>query len=65
VLSAGIKAEGTTFRDYRNAEGKKGLFQESLMVYGRGGLDCKVCGQKLLRQKIGGRTTVFCPQCQL
>jgi formamidopyrimidine-DNA glycosylase len=65
VLSAGIKAEGTTFRDYRNAEGKKGLFQESLMVYGRGGLDCKVCGQKLLRQKTGGRTTVFCPQCQL
>jgi len=64
VLSAGIEAQGTTFRDYRDAEGKKGLFQEYLMVYGRGGLNCKVCGQKLEKEKIGGRTSVFCPQCQ-
>ncbi len=64
VLLAGIQANGTSFRDYRDGEGKIGLFQESLMVYGRGGQNCKVCGCRLERQKIGGRTTVFCPNCQ-
>ncbi len=64
VLAAGIKAKGTSFRDYRDADGNKGSFQYNLMVYGRGGLECIVCGQKLERQKIAGRTTVFCPDCQ-
>lgn len=64
ILQEGIEARGTSFRDYRDADGKKGLFQENLMVYGRGGRECKICGQVLIRQKIAGRTTVFCPQCQ-
>jgi formamidopyrimidine-DNA glycosylase len=64
TLTEGIKAGGTSFRDYRDAEGKKGLFQESLMVYGRGGEKCKVCGDLLLKEKIAGRTTVYCPTCQ-
>ena len=64
ILSAGIEARGTSFRDYRDAEGNKGMFQDSLMVYGRGGQECKVCGHTLERQKIAGRTTVSCPQCQ-
>ncbi len=64
TLTEGIKAGGTSFRDYRDADGKKGLFQESLMVYGRGGKGCKVCGSLLVRGKIAGRTTVYCPTCQ-
>ena len=64
VLNEGIEARGTSFRDYRDADGNKGLFQDSLMVYGRGGQECKVCGQVLERKKIAGRTTVFCTQCQ-
>lgn len=64
VLEEGIKARGTTFKDYRDALGNKGSFQNSLMVYGRGGLECKVCGQELKREKIAGRTTVYCPHCQ-
>lgn len=64
VLQEGIEARGTSFRDYRDADGNKGLFQETLRVYGRGGLECKNCGQILTRQKIAGRTTVFCRKCQ-
>jgi len=64
VLKEGIKAGGTSFRDYRDADGNKGLFQESLMVYGRAGQDCKICGQKLSKVKVAGRTTVYCPGCQ-
>lgn len=64
TLSEGINAGGTSFRDYRDADGNKGQFQERLMVYGRGGQECKDCGTKLAREKIAGRTTVYCPNCQ-
>ncbi len=64
VLSEGIEARGTSFRDYRDADGKKGSFQDRLMVYGRGGQECRICEQALERKKIAGRTTVFCSQCQ-
>ncbi|HHV63815.1 MAG TPA: bifunctional DNA-formamidopyrimidine glycosylase/DNA-(apurinic or apyrimidinic site) lyase [Peptococcaceae bacterium] len=64
VLNEGIKAKGTSFRDYRDAEGNKGMFQEKLMVYGRAGQECKGCGGILAKEKIAGRTTVYCPNCQ-
>lgn len=64
ILTEGIKAGGTSFRDYRDADGNRGLFQENLMVYGRGGQECKDCGERLVREKIAGRTTVYCPNCQ-
>lgn len=64
VLQAGIDAQGTSFRDYRDANGEKGSFQQSLQVYGRGGEPCQVCGQTLERKRIAGRTTVYCAGCQ-
>lgn len=64
ILNQGIESRGTSFRDYRDADGNIGFFQESLMVYGRGGQECKICGQVLERKKVAGRTTVFCLQCQ-
>ncbi|NLI93582.1 MAG: bifunctional DNA-formamidopyrimidine glycosylase/DNA-(apurinic or apyrimidinic site) lyase [Peptococcaceae bacterium] len=64
VLTEGINARGTSFRDYRDADGNRGSFQENLMVYGRGGMECKECGSLLQREKIAGRTTVYCSQCQ-
>ncbi len=64
ILTAGINARGTSFRDYRDADGNRGSFQESLMVYGRSGQECKMCGSPLIKEKIVGRTTVYCPECQ-
>lgn len=64
VLQAGIDAQGTSFRDYRDANGEKGSFERALQVYGRGGEDCKVCGQTLERTRLAGRTTVYCSKCQ-
>lgn len=64
VLQAGINAQGTSFRDYRDANGEKGSFEEHLQVYGRAGEPCKVCGQKLERTRLAGRTTVYCSRCQ-
>jgi formamidopyrimidine-DNA glycosylase len=64
VLKEGIEAGGTSFRDYRDGDGNKGLFQENLKVYGRAGLPCKICGSILEKTKIAGRTSVYCPVCQ-
>ncbi|HBV86475.1 MAG TPA: DNA-formamidopyrimidine glycosylase [Desulfosporosinus sp.] len=64
VLQAGIDAQGTSFRDYRDANGEKGSFEQALQVYGRGGEPCKACGQTLERIRLAGRTTVYCFRCQ-
>lgn len=64
VLQEGIDANGTSFRDYQDANGEKGAFQKALKVYGRGGEACMLCGRPLTKKRMGGRTTVFCPECQ-
>lgn len=63
ILTASIKAQGTTFSNYRNAEGEAGAYSKKLMVYGKWGEDCP-CGGKILRVKIGGRSASYCPKCQ-
>jgi len=64
ILKRAIKAGGTTFRDYRKADGELGYFQQKLFVYGRQGEECKTCGVKLKSIVLGQRSTVFCPNCQ-
>ena len=65
VLGEAIEARGTSFRDYRDARGKRGSFVEKLQAYGRGGLPCKRCGSKLvMTHAIDGRATTMCVKCQ-
>lgn len=65
VLAGAIRAKGTTFRDYRTGNGKRGSFQFSLKVYGRGGEPCRRCRARLAStHAIDGRVTVFCWKCQ-
>ncbi len=64
ILKDSIKLQGTTFSNYRNAEGEAGKFMKKLKVYGRAGEKCKICNTKIKKIKIGGRTSSFCPKCQ-
>ena len=64
ILQKSIAAGGTTFRDYRSAEGKKGTFVNSLLVYGKEGEKCVNCGHKIVKIMQGGRGTFFCKKCQ-
>ncbi len=65
VLGEAIEARGTSFRDYRDARGKRGTFVEKLEAYGRGGLPCRRCGSKLVStHAIDGRATTLCVKCQ-
>jgi formamidopyrimidine-DNA glycosylase len=66
VLSAAIENAGTTIRDYRDGQGRAGSFQSRLQVYGKpAGTPCPRCGTGLARIRIAGRSSVFCPRCQL
>lgn len=68
VLTDGIKWCGTTLGDgrYRLPEGGAGSFQKRLAVFGREGERCRRrgCGGVVRRQRVGGRSTHFCPVCQ-
>ena len=64
IIKTAIANRGTTFRDYKDADGNKGSNQDHLFVYGRGGKPCKVCSAILIHEKIAGRGTVYCPNCQ-
>ncbi len=65
VLERAIKAGGTTLRDYCVPDGSLGSFQKNHLVYGRQGLLCTLCQSVILGDVIAGRTTAFCPACQV
>lgn len=64
VLEEAIKKGGTTIRTYTSSEGVHGLFQQELNVHQREDEPCKVCQTKIVKVKIGGRGTYYCPNCQ-
>ena len=64
VLREGIENRGTTFRDYRDGEGRLGSYQNKLRVYGQKGKKCPKCGGQIVKMNFGGRGTHFCPLCQ-
>lgn len=64
ILQEAIAACGSSIRDYRDAKGDAGSFQNSFRVYGRAGQACLVCNTPLCHDRIAGRTTVFCKKCQ-
>lgn len=64
VLKQAIEQGGTTLRDFINAQGKPGYFQQSLSVYGREGQACLHCAEPIKQLKIGQRASYFCASCQ-
>jgi len=60
VLKQSIAERGTTFRDYRDGYNQSGSFQNSLKVYGKTNQPCVKCGNILVLQRIGGRSSHFC-----
>ena len=64
VLKKSIGSGGTTFSDFRNLEGENGSFGLQTNVYRRTGRQCRKCKNLIMRQKIAGRSTHWCPKCQ-
>jgi formamidopyrimidine-DNA glycosylase len=65
ALEAGIDAGGSSIDDYRDARGERGTMQNEFLVHTREGEDCPRCGGTIVRIVVGGRSTYFCPSCQV
>jgi formamidopyrimidine-DNA glycosylase len=63
-LAAGVEHRGTTVRLYKDVLGRPGEHQNYLRVFEKHGKPCPGCEGKVVREKVGGRPTHFCPSCQ-
>ena len=64
VLTQAIAENGSSIRDYRDAHGDAGSFQNHFQAYKRGGKPCLACGALMQARRVAGRTSTFCPHCQ-
>ncbi len=64
ILNISIGEGGTTFSDFRDLEGTNGNYGGQAWVYRRSGKSCKKCGEKIVKEKLCGRSTHWCPNCQ-
>ena len=66
ILKKSIKLGGSTIKDFSSENGKKGVFQEHLKIYGRKGKKCSNvdCNTNIVRIVISNRATFFCKKCQ-
>jgi formamidopyrimidine-DNA glycosylase len=64
VMRRAIDRRGSTIRDYVGGSGKAGGYQKEFRVYGRTGKPCPRCGSPIVRTRLAGRSTHYCPNCQ-
>jgi formamidopyrimidine-DNA glycosylase len=65
ALEAGIDGGGASIDDYRDGRGEKGTMQDEFLVHTREGEPCPSCGGPIARIVVSGRSTYYCPSCQV
>ncbi|MBE6148660.1 MAG: DNA-formamidopyrimidine glycosylase [Firmicutes bacterium] len=63
ILDMAIKYKGTTIRSYTSSLNVQGEYQNYLKVHTKEGDTC-FCKSVIVKDKVGGRSTYFCPNCQ-
>ena len=64
ILTNAIIDGGTTIKSYTSSLGVTGHYQDKLYVHKRDNLPCKICNTLIIKERIGGRSTYYCPNCQ-
>ncbi|HSX45782.1 MAG TPA: bifunctional DNA-formamidopyrimidine glycosylase/DNA-(apurinic or apyrimidinic site) lyase [Candidatus Saccharimonadia bacterium] len=64
VLKLAIEKGGSTDKNYVSAEGKRGSYLGFARVFRRQGQPCPRCGTTIVKTRVAGRGTHFCPTCQ-
>ncbi len=65
VMLASIDSGGSTMATYIKPDGSTGNYLELFAeVFRREGQPCKRCGEKILKTRVAGRGTHYCPKCQ-
>lgn len=61
VMEEAIKMGGTTIHSF-SSDGINGEFQQQLLVHTK--KVCPICNSPILKIKVNGRGTYYCPKCQ-
>ncbi|MBQ1528545.1 bifunctional DNA-formamidopyrimidine glycosylase/DNA-(apurinic or apyrimidinic site) lyase [Candidatus Saccharibacteria bacterium] len=65
VMEKSLEAGGSTIRNYVKSDGTKGDYLELFAeVFNRQGQKCRRCEAEIVKTKVGGRGTHYCPECQ-
>ena len=64
ILAQAIELGGTTIRSYESSEGVHGRFQNNLLVHNHENDACPNCGTSIVKTRVNGRGTYYCPKCQ-
>jgi formamidopyrimidine-DNA glycosylase len=64
ILQKAVDCRGTTVSDWRDLFGRPGDFQRHIKVYAKAGCACSCRGGTVVRTRLGGRGTYYCPACQ-
>ncbi len=64
IIALGVQFGGTSFSHYVNSLGGTGDYFDNARVFRREGLLCPVCGTIILKTRVAGRGTHYCPKCQ-
>jgi formamidopyrimidine-DNA glycosylase len=65
ALLAGLAEGGASIDDYLDSRGRRGSMQDEFLVHTREGEPCLRCGTPIRRIVVSGRSTYFCPGCQV
>ena len=65
ALEAGLDGGGASIDDYRDGRGEKGRMQDEFLVHTREDKPCPRCDGTVERIVVSGRSTYFCPSCQV
>ena len=65
VLADAIRRGGSSISDYRDGLGRPGWFQLRHRVYDRAGEPCRRCRTPIRARAIVGRSSFYCPRCQV
>ncbi len=65
ALEVGIDGGGASIDDYRDGRGEKGTMQNEFLVHTREGEPCPRCDAPIVRIVVSGRSTYYCPGCQV
>lgn len=64
IIASAILSGGTTIRSYTSSLGVTGHYQDYLNVHQRLNQPCKICHTNIMKIKVNGRGTYYCPNCQ-
>jgi formamidopyrimidine-DNA glycosylase len=65
VLTKAIERKGSTISSFYFGDGESGNFQNEFNAYDRADEPCKRCKTPMVGIRLAGRTTTYCPVCQV